>query len=306
MTEKIKVVSLQHENPQASQRCSNRGSFYFYTMSIGFNKIYTSPSDLVQRLVSRGLNIPDKIRAERYIANIGYYRLSAYLYPFLSKPKEKQQFKPNSNFQDALNLYRFDKKLRLFLFNEIEKIEIALRSALANIVAKETGNIFWITDPAMFANPIKFSRTLALVDKELDNSKEDFILHFKHKYNDAYPPAWMLVEILPLGTITRIFENIKSNQLKKKISSYFDLPLPIFTSWCTVITLTRNSCCHHARVWNRKYAVNPMIAKKLNRPWISPSVLPDRTFYEICIIKWFIDIISPNNDMKGHLIRLLD
>ena len=25
----IVVVSLQHQNPQASQRCSNRGSFYF-------------------------------------------------------------------------------------------------------------------------------------------------------------------------------------------------------------------------------------------------------------------------------------
>lgn len=28
----IVVVFLQHQNPQASQRCSNRGSFYFYTL----------------------------------------------------------------------------------------------------------------------------------------------------------------------------------------------------------------------------------------------------------------------------------
>ena len=48
-----------------------------------------------------------------------------------------------------------------------------------------------------------------------------------------------------------------------------------------------------------------MIAKKLSRPWISQSVSPNRTFFDICIIKWFVDIVSPNNDMKGHLKQLL-
>ena len=38
-------------------------------------------------------------------------------------------------------LYRFDKKMRMFLLNEIEKIEVAFRSTLANMVAQETGNI---------------------------------------------------------------------------------------------------------------------------------------------------------------------
>ena len=47
------------------------------------------------------------------------------------------QDKADSSFQDALNPYRFDKKLRLFLFNDIKKVEIALRSALTNIVTKK-------------------------------------------------------------------------------------------------------------------------------------------------------------------------
>ena len=120
----------------------------------------------------------------------------------------------------------------------------------------------------------------------------------------AYPPAWMLVEILPLGVITRIFENLRDNALKKKIASTFQLPLPVFCSWLTVITLTRNSCCHHSRVWNRTYAVGPMVPKKMNRPWISNAVSHLKTFYEICIIKWFVDIVSPNNNLKDHLTNL--
>ena len=40
-------------------------------------------------------------------------------------------------------LYRFDKKLRLFLFNEIEKIEIAVREAVMNMTAERTGDIYY-------------------------------------------------------------------------------------------------------------------------------------------------------------------
>lgn len=274
-------------------------------MSALFPKKYNSPEELVALLVQRGLAIDDIDIASQYIRNIGYYRLSAYLYPLLDMPKEKQQFKSNSHFNKALELYRFDKKLRLFLFNEIEKIEVSFRSNLANMVAEETGNMFWITDSSLFANTSKYNKTLELIDKELKGSKEDFILHFKHKYSNPYPPAWMLVEILPIGVVTRIFENIKSNALKKKIAARYELPVPVLTSWLTVITLTRNSCCHHSRVWNRIYAVTPMIAKKLSRPWINNSVSPLKTFYDICIIKWFVDILSPNNDMKEHLINLI-
>lgn len=76
---------------------------------------------------------------EHYIRNIGYYRLGAYLYPMLQDAQggSSIQDKADSSFQDAFNPYRFDKKLRLFLFNDIKKVEIALRSALTNIVTKK-------------------------------------------------------------------------------------------------------------------------------------------------------------------------
>lgn len=291
--------------PKPLQDAQIGGRFIFIPMSIPFNKAYKSPTDIVALLKDRGLSVTDHQRTEHYIRNIGYYRLSAYLYPLLQAPKEEHCFKTGSSFQDVLNIYCFDKKLRLFLFNEIEKIEIALRSALANIVAETTDNIFWITDESMFANAEKFNKTMVLIDKELKNSKEEFILHFKEKYSNAYPPAWILIEILPLGVVTRIYENMADNILRKKVAAHFSLTAPVFTSWMTVITLTRNSCCHHSRVWNKSNAILPLIPKKLKEHWISPIISPKRIFYNICIIKWFIDIVSPHNDMKVHLQQLL-
>ena len=89
----------------------------------------------MQLLKSRGLIINDEQRAEAYIQNIGYYRLSAYMLPFLTMPKTNHIFKPGVTFDNVLDLYRFDKKLRVLLFNEIEKIEIAFREAVANVTA---------------------------------------------------------------------------------------------------------------------------------------------------------------------------
>ena len=99
---------------------------------IPFTKPYLNAHDLVRLLQSRGLTVNDTAKAESYIEYIGYYRLSAYMYPLLQIPKELHQYKPNTYFSQVMMLYRFDKKLRLLAFNEIEKIEVAVRSAIVN------------------------------------------------------------------------------------------------------------------------------------------------------------------------------
>ena len=92
------------------------GSFYFYTMSnrVPFQKSYTNAHDLVRLLQSRGLTVTDTAKAESYLEYIGYYRLSAYMYPLLQMPKNQHRYKPNTSFNQVMMLYRFDKKLRLY------------------------------------------------------------------------------------------------------------------------------------------------------------------------------------------------
>lgn len=74
--------------------------------------------------------IENEHKAASYLMNIGYHRLSAYIYPFYKSPKNDLSLKEGTKFEEVLTLYRFDKKLRILLFNEIEKIEIAIRSVL--------------------------------------------------------------------------------------------------------------------------------------------------------------------------------
>ena len=67
-----------------------------------------------------------------------------------------------------------------------------------------------------------------LIEEELNRSKEDFVTHFKEIYSNPYPPAWILMEVLPFGVVTNIYANIKNKKLKKRISQSFDLQVAPF------------------------------------------------------------------------------
>ena len=270
-----------------------------------YNKQYSTPQELVSLLKNRGLMINDENLALQSIRSIGYYRLSAYLHPFLSNPKTLHAFKSGTTFAQAMSIYEFDRKLRLFIFDQIERIEIAVRSEIVNITSQDTNNPFWMTDVSTYAKADKFQKTMQLIDKELLTTREEFIKHFRETYTDQYPPSWMLSEILPFGVLTRVYENIASNQIRKRIAQYFGLNIPVFTSWLTIITVTRNACCHHARLWNRNLSIRALLINRWNSPWISSSIQQGRIFFTICILKHFMDIVLPQNTLKDDLKILL-
>lgn len=56
---------------------------------IPFLKPFANAHDLILLLQSRGLIIADPVKAERYLEFIGYYRLSAHMYPLLQIPNKK-------------------------------------------------------------------------------------------------------------------------------------------------------------------------------------------------------------------------
>ena len=273
---------------------------------IPFPKEYQSANTLVQLLLSRGLAIDNPTRAEQYLRTISYYRLSAYMHPFLEFPKSENRFKPESSFELVMMLYRFDKKLRLLMFNEIEKIEVAFRTAMIDECTSAFGDNFWMTSVSYFDDSHVFQKTLSLIEHEINKSHEEFIVHFKQTYSNPFPPSWILSEILPLGVMTKIFLHLKDTQVKKRIALRFGLQLRVFNSWMTIIALTRNTCCHHARVWNKQNTMSPMIPRRTSYPWVTIAANPLRTYYDLCIIKYLLNVISPNNDMGQKLKTLLE
>lgn len=266
---------------------------------------YRSPEQLALLLKKHGLLFNSEVFVTEKLRRIGYNRLRLYLYPFLAAPKEEMRYKPNSRFRDALELYEFDQELRNLAFNEISKIEVAVRNAMADIITQETDNMFWMTDASIYANEELFNKTMTGVNKKLQKTREDNVAHFCHEYDTPHPPAYLLAEFLPMGVINQIYANLADNRLRKKVAAEFSLTVPVFRSWCTAVALTRNACCHHERMWNKEYAIPPMQPKRMKLPWISLTVPPKRIFYNLCIIKYFVNIIDKDNNMTIDLGKLL-
>ena len=275
-------------------------------MKVNYTKICTLPQDLIPLLKQRGLVISDEQKAINYLSNIGYFRLSAYFYPLLKEPKTEHLYKDDATFDKALDMYRFDRKLRILLFNEIEKIEVAIRSAMNNLISHAFGDVFWITNADYFRNPAIFTKTLTLIQTELDRTKEEFISHFQDNYTNPYPPAWMLAEIMPLGVLYNVFNNLKNMNIKKNVANYFGISLPAFNSWMLILSNLRNLCGHHARLWNKEISLVATDPQLHSFPWIDCTKTDaKRIYYRICIIKYLLFTVSPNNRFTQKLKSLL-
>jgi abortive infection bacteriophage resistance protein len=276
-------------------------------MKIHYSKCFTCPEDLVSLLKNRGLNITNEQDAADCLTSIGYYRLSAYCYPLLKTPKSNHSFKTDASFDLVMNMYRFDRNLRLLLFDEIEKIEVAFRSAMSNRITEELSDVFWMTDARHFYSTTVYSKTVSLIQTEIDKSKEEFITHFRSKYIEPFPPVWMIVELAPFGLLCGIYNNMNSAKLKKKVAACFGLSSSVFSSWMISLVNLRNLCGHHSRTWNREIPVVPAEPRLPVFPWInSVNTSMKRIYYRICMIKYLLYTVSPNNTFTQKLISLLD
>jgi abortive infection bacteriophage resistance protein len=99
-----------------------------------YMKNWKSIDDQLGLLKSRGMAISEPIRAKKALERFGYYRLSGYWYPFKQADDDGtilDQFIPDTHMSDAVDLYVFDKKLRLLALDALERIELALQVDIA-------------------------------------------------------------------------------------------------------------------------------------------------------------------------------
>lgn len=188
---------------------------------------YTKPpvsfSDQIQKLKDRGLVIPDEAAAYRYLSNISYYRLRAYTYTYQDNNNSDHPFVGKVSMEDIMALYTFDRKLRLLIFDAVEKIEIALRTQIIYHWATAHGS-HWHLNQSLYKDGGKFVRHLASLQKEIDRSNETFIDHYKNKYTQPEePPCWMSLEVTSIGLLSLMFQNLKSSTEKKAVTHHFGL-----------------------------------------------------------------------------------
>ncbi|MFP7756225.1 Abi family protein [Thermodesulfobacteriota bacterium B35] len=267
----------------------------------------------IDQWISRGLAVPDRARAERYLSVISYYRLSAYTVPFQVRNTE-HHFKTGTTFEDVLDLYIFDRRLRLLLLDAIERIEVALRARMTNVLAEHHGAHAYLAKE-IFDTRYDHGWLIRQIRKKCDDSRaETFIKHYRTKYTDpALPPVWMVMETLTFKEVSVLFSHLRIRGDKQAIASFWGLPDTVLKSWFRALSDLRNVCAHHARTWNREFGSRPVIPKKKPKKWPDftlPLADPGidqfkRLYFLLVVIEVLLRKINPGTNWHTRLASLV-
>lgn len=291
---------------------------------------YRKPALTVEQQIAllkrRGLVIADKKRTARHLSNVSYYRISAYMLPYRvldADGRHRDQFVPGSTWDDIYNLYKFDRKLRLLVFDAIERIEIALRTQVIYQLSHKYGS-HWQDNANIFKAPQFNRRTGKTYDVFQDiqkhindqltaNKKATFIEHYLNTYdNPPTPPSWMSVELLYFSELSKICQNLKIRSDRTDIAKAFGIKDDaIFCSWLHALNYVRNICAHHARLWNILMDITPTkyVNKEPSKIWLTEtevqSVQSSKLYYTLCIILYLLQTVNPKTNFRKHFKELL-
>jgi hypothetical protein len=109
-----------HQNSAPGQVFDFIGALVLFELSsqMKFRKIPVNIKDQITLLKSRGLVFHDEALAQAFLSAVSYYRLRAYTYPFQDNANPDHPFIKPVSFEEIIDLYKFDDKLRTSLLDE--------------------------------------------------------------------------------------------------------------------------------------------------------------------------------------------
>ncbi|OIQ02621.1 MAG: abortive phage resistance protein [Zetaproteobacteria bacterium CG06_land_8_20_14_3_00_59_53] len=284
-------------------------------------KPWKSFDEQLSILKGRGLQIDDEAAALSYLERLGYYRLSGYLYPFrafeitkdaqgkLAGTRCVDHFMEGSHFEDAVNLYVFDKKLRMLALDALERIEMSVRVDVAHLLGEKDIHAHEV--PAIFfqdftskvlpgSGKTGHQEWLASYQKNLERSRRvEFVKHYLDKYGRL--PIWVSTEIWDFGMLSKLFAGMYRADQNIIAAKYGASDGPDFSGWLRGLNFVRNVSAHHNRLWNGNMLeyLTPIQGRYWNQ------LKPERPFFYFCIMQRLMRIICPNSSWAERFARLV-
>jgi len=270
------------------------------------------------QLLARGLVCADPAKLHHYLRHVGYYRLSAYGLPF-EVPRDADAagrthvFVEGTTFDQILDLYIFDRKLRLVVLEALERIETAARSLWADALALAHGPHAYMR-PELFDDPWGHTSDIAHLARDLTKSSETFVKHYRATYDTPHlPPVWAVAETMSFGALSRWIKATRDSRAKNAVARGFGLPTnEVMQSVLHALTPVRNTCAHHARLWNRHFVLKQPLIRRLEGSMAIEEIRDDRgrtqrqprreIYNHLVVIEHMMRRINPGSGWRARLM----
>lgn len=299
-------------------------------MTISYNKPHLTYEEQSALIASRDLKIDDPVQCLRKLQEVGYYRLSAYWYPFRKKKPESSHttkynyrfddFAPGHTFSEVVELYDFDEALRRLLLEALGLIEIQLRAKVAYYAGQRDPLIHLcrskLDEKECGVRPKNNKKDsyeiwLQKYGRQVSRSRqEDFIAHYKERYGSELP-IWVVVEVMDFGSISKLFDFLPK-EIKNQIAPSFGARQgTVVAGWMKNFNYVRNLAAHHSRLWNRSAVTKIQVP---NRNVVDPGIFHlavntanfDKIYPTLALLVYTLSFLQPESDWRNRLIALLE
>jgi abortive infection bacteriophage resistance protein len=230
-----------------------------------FTKQASTPEQLLRKLRAQGMLVPaaQEAQALAYLRYVGGYRLKGYWFHVVH-PATKQ-FPTGYTFDHLVQRCEFDRELRAATIAAIDRLEVAIRTAMANYLSLAHCP-HWFLETGIFKPTPRWGmgRFIKKIEDEVDRSKaKRFVGHYLERYDEPYlPPSWVISECVSFGLWSQTFSILRSATDKKAISKRFGVDqVDVFESWMHTLTVVRNIAAHHGQLLRVKLGVAPATYK---------------------------------------------
>lgn len=226
-------------------------------------------------------------------------------------------FRTGTTFQNAVDLYVFDKQLRLLTMDALERIEVALRVDISHTLGQLDRFAYLKSDLFHDDFSVKLDKDTGVtrhhewVGKHaqlIGRSREDFVRHNRTRY--GLPLAiWVACEVWDFGTLSTLFGGMRETEQDSIADQYGVSNGRVFATWLRSLNYLRNVCAHHSRLWNRNIVDQPRLPSATELAWVAPfETNPHaraRCFLLLQITRHLLTVVNPRSRwperMKAHL-----
>ncbi|MFX1759395.1 Abi family protein [Rhodococcus sp. As11] len=301
-------------------------------------KPFLSISEQVDLMQSRGMQIPDREAAERWLHAVGYYRMSGYWHPFWNRNDSGElleEYVEGTTFDEVVGLYEFDRHLKNRMLSALERIEVAIRSQIGHTLGKR-GPLAHLEAANFHPKFVESGDHMAWLATAFGRvkrgrAKDQFVKHHFARYGGQIP-IWVLTEVLDFSDLSKLYQGLQDDD-RDEIASWFAIeattPRPrrgtaahrrrrrsraehsagpghILANWLEHLTIVRNICAHRARLWNRTLTPfgTPALASMDYFDGL-PSDQADKVYGSICISGHLLRTTSPGSTWALQLGSLV-
>lgn len=300
-----------------------------------FTKEAKTTQELIDLLIERNMKITESQKQEalEFLSLVNYYKISGYWFKFQNKWLKKEdgnaeKFVVPITFHNIIDIYRFDTKLRSLCLDALEKIEICIMSQICNHMCINYG-AFWygnsqyirlINKTDKKGNSrlvIDYTSFRAEITKIIkDNYLSDVTLkNFYSKYNNNFPPFWMIAQFLTFGTIAKLYSALPIKD-QRQIALNLKINNQYLESVLQALSYIRNICAHYKRLWDRSLGIVVPNIKlettlretyKYNYKFHKKPNINDNHFFPVFYsISFLLSIIAPKSKYCSLIKTLID